>query len=72
MCISGLYKAKGNEKLLTIGSFSPKEEFWNIHTRSATDSLFKSTFYFIDDISLEAVSDSSECGCLEKKLKIKN
>jgi hypothetical protein len=72
MCIGGLYKAKGNERLLTIGSFSPKEEFWNIHTRSATDSLFKSTFYFIDDVSLEAIRDSSECGCLEKKLKIQN
>ena len=63
MCIHGLYKAKGNEKILTIGDFSPRDEFWNIHTQSATDSLFKSTFYFIDDVSLEAVADSNECRC---------
>lgn len=67
MCISGLYKAKGNERLLTIGDFSPHDEFWNIKTRSHTDSLFKSTFYFIDDVSLEAIKDSSECACLQKQ-----
>ncbi|MCX6268579.1 MAG: hypothetical protein NTW16_14680 [Bacteroidetes bacterium] len=68
MCIRGLYKAKGNERLLTIGDFSPGDEFWNIQTRSATDSLFKSTFYFIDDISMEAVRDSSECRCSSHSL----
>ena len=67
MCIRGIYKAKGSERLLTIGSFSPKDEFWYIHTRSATDSLFKSAFYFIDDVSLEAITDSSECNCLPQK-----
>jgi hypothetical protein len=71
MCISGLYTAKGNERLLTIGDFSGQDEFWNIHTRSATDSLFKSTFYFIDDVSLEAIRDSSQCGCLREQLKEK-
>jgi hypothetical protein len=63
MCISGLYKAKGNERLITIGDFSKKDQFWNIHTQSETDSLFKSTFYFIDDLSLVPVSDSSDCHC---------
>lgn len=72
MCIRGFYKAKGNERLLTIGCFSAKDEFWNLQTRSATDSLLKSTFYFIDDVSLEAISDSSECCCTEKQLKNKN
>jgi OmpA-OmpF porin, OOP family len=68
MCISGIYKAKGNERLLTIGDFSPKDEFWNIHTQSATDSLFKSCYYFIDDVSLVAIRDSSECGCMNTSL----
>ncbi|MCX6305664.1 MAG: hypothetical protein NT040_11940 [Bacteroidetes bacterium] len=72
MCISGLYKAKGNERLLTLGDFSKGDEFWNIRTRSATDSLFKSTFYFIDEVSLVAVRDSGECQCMDKQLKIKN
>jgi len=65
MCVRGLYRAKGNERLLTIGDFSAEDPFWNIHTHSATDSLLKSAFYFIDDISLEAIRDSSECGCLK-------
>jgi len=64
LCISGIYKAKGNERLLTVGDFSPKDDFWNIHTRSATDSLFKSTFYFVDDVSMEAIRDSSQCNCI--------
>ncbi len=68
MCISGLYKAKGDERLLTIGDFSAGDEFWNIHTRCVTDSLLKSTFYFVDDVSMEAIKDSSECGCLPKTL----
>ena len=64
MCISGLYKAKGNERLLTIGNFAADDAYWNIHTQSATDSLFKSSYYFIDDVSMEAVKDSVECKCL--------
>ena len=71
MCINGIYKAKGNEKLLTIGDFMPGESFWNIQTQSKTDSLFKSTYYFVDDVSLEAIRDSSECRCMEGQLKIK-
>ena len=63
MCISGLFRAKGNERLLTIGDFSPRDEFRNIHTLSPADSLFKSTFYFVDDVSVEAINDSSQCNC---------
>jgi OmpA-OmpF porin, OOP family len=64
MCISGIYKARGNERLMTIGDFSAGDGFWNIQTRSLTDSLFKSTFYFIDDVSMETIRDSSECKCI--------
>lgn len=67
MCISALYRAKGGERFLTLGGYSPKEDFWNIQLRSATDSLFKSTYYFIDDIVLEEVSDSSACRCKTQK-----
>ena len=66
MCIHGIYKAKGEEKILTIGDFSPGDGFWNIVTQSATDSLFKSTYYFLDDVSVEAINDSSACNCLTK------
>jgi OOP family OmpA-OmpF porin len=63
MCIQGVYKAKGGERYLTIGQFSDKDEFWNIQTRSATDSIFKSSYYFIDDIILDRVSDLTGCSC---------
>jgi len=63
MCIKGVYKAKGSEKLLTIGDFTSGDSFWNIATQSPTDSLFKSTYYFIDDVSVEAIRDSSEFRC---------
>jgi len=72
MCIQGIYKAKGGESLLTLGNFSSGDGFWNIRTQSATDSLFKSTYYFVDDVSLEAIGDSSECKCQTDQLKIKN
>jgi OmpA-OmpF porin, OOP family len=64
MCITGIYKAKGNERLLTMGDFTPGDEFWHVIQRTATDSLFKSAYYFIDDVSVSAISDSSQCKCL--------
>jgi len=67
MCIKGIYKAKGNERVMTIGSFPQGDEFWNIQTQSATDSLSKSAFYFIDDVSVEAIKDPDSCICLKNK-----
>ncbi len=63
MYISGIYKAKGKERFLTLGNFTAGDNFWNMQTRSLTDSLFKSSYYFIDDLALFAISDSSECSC---------
>lgn len=67
ICIKGLYRAKGGERFLTIGGFSPRDDFWNIQSRSATDSIFKSTYYFLDDIVVEPVSDSVACRCTNSK-----
>ncbi|MCK9204066.1 MAG: hypothetical protein M0P58_06445 [Bacteroidales bacterium] len=63
MYISGIYRAKGKERFLTLGNFSKGDDFWHIHMQSLTDSLFKSSFYFIDDVSLIAIGDSTECNC---------
>jgi len=63
MCIQGVYKARGGERFITVGQFSDKDEYWNIQTRSATDSIFKSSYYFIDDISLERIKESTDCSC---------
>lgn len=62
-CIQGAYKAKGGERYLTIGIFSENIDFWNIQTRSVTDSIFQSSYYFIDDVSLEAISAVTDCSC---------
>lgn len=62
-CIRGLYRAKGGERFLTLGGYNPKDDFWNIDLQSPTDSLFKSTFYFIDDVSVIGVADPTGCTC---------
>ena len=64
MCIHGIYRAKGREQMLTIGDFTQGDGFWNIRTQSPTDSLFKSSYYFIDDVSVSAIRDSSDCKCI--------
>jgi len=65
--ISGIFKAKGGEKYITIGNFNPD---------SLTDTVsiphiivFKSSYYFIDDVSLyditaEAGRDTLVCDVL--------
>lgn len=67
MCIRGTYTARGGEQFLTIGAVNPKTDFWHILQRTRTDSLFQSTYYFIDDISVEAIADSSACNCNREK-----
>jgi hypothetical protein len=63
MCIRGIYKARGGEKYLTLGLFNERDDFWNIRTRSATDSIIKSSYYFIDDLSVEEVPSETSCSC---------
>jgi len=66
MCLHGIYKAKGGERFLTLGCFSPGDSFWHIKTGTQPDSLFKSTYYFVDDVALTAIQDSAACKCLTK------
>jgi len=61
--ICGFFKAKGNERFITLGDFQKGDEFWNIDLRSTTDSVFKSSYYFIDDVLLVKINDSTECKC---------
>jgi OOP family OmpA-OmpF porin len=63
MCIKGIYKAKGGEKFLTVGYFNKEDNFIQIRTNIKTDPTFKSTYYFIDDVTVEAVEDESGCKC---------
>jgi hypothetical protein len=66
MCIKGVYKARGGETFVTIGDFSKGDSFWYTPAQSKTDSVFKSSYYFIDDISVTPVSNQAECNCPTK------
>jgi hypothetical protein len=64
MCIKGFYTAKGGESYLTIGDFGDDNNFVLIQNDPKLDATFKSAYYFIDDVSVEASSDSG-CKCPE-------
>jgi OmpA-OmpF porin, OOP family len=63
MCIQGIYKAKGGEKYLTIGYFDKEDKFSRVRTNPKNDPTFKSAYYFIDDVSVIRVDDTSSCNC---------
>jgi outer membrane protein OmpA-like peptidoglycan-associated protein len=61
-----IYRAKGGEKYLTIGNFIPYEhaEFYNIkYLRQLKFVNFGYYGYYIDNVSLVEIADSSECPC---------
>lgn len=69
VCIGGVYQAKGNEKAMIIGNFRIREE---INVKFRYDSLIKTiplkkiqkeAYYYIDDVSVQVISDSGECDC---------
>ncbi|MCX6245384.1 MAG: hypothetical protein NTU98_11855 [Bacteroidetes bacterium] len=63
MCIKSIYRGKGGEKFLTIGYFNKDDNFTRVKGDPNSGSMFRSAYYFIDDVSLEAVSDSTGCKC---------
>ncbi len=63
ICLHGIYRARGGERFLTIGHFATRDDFWSLRTGSLTDSLFKSAYYFLDDVYMTMVPDSSSCSC---------
>jgi len=65
VCLHGQYKAKGGERFLVIGHFKPEDDFWSINTGTLTDSTFKSSYYFIDDVSVWKSADSIPCNCIQ-------
>jgi len=63
MCIQGIYTAKGGERFLTFGDFSTYDNFRSLQIDSSQDTLFKSTYYFIDDLAVEPVFTPGSCTC---------
>ncbi len=64
--VKSIYTANGNEKYLTIGNFNPNLVYTHI-SKKKNKIKEKYTYYFIDDVSLVEIRDSSECACNEEK-----
>jgi len=63
MPVCSNYLAKGGEEYLTIGYFNPQVELVKVQKGK---SKFYSTYYYIDDVSLIEIGDSSTCDCSYK------
>lgn len=61
---SFIYKAKGNEKFITIGYNKLKDI---VDFKKRAKGAMKSFYFLIDDISLVEIKDSSACDCAPKK-----
>ncbi|MFB6258345.1 MAG: OmpA family protein [Flavobacteriales bacterium] len=70
--VCGAYKAKGGEEYITIGSFVENSEMENEKMRLARrydKSQFYEAYYFVDDVSIKAIDNRTECSCYEKDKK---
>jgi len=70
--VCSIYHSKGDEEYLTIGIFDDKLKFKYIgkdkkKLNSIVDICPTSVYYYIDDVSLTEIRDSSECSCIQKK-----
>jgi len=71
--VCALYIAKNQEEYLTLGLFTNDYKFNEI-TNKKSKKKFDGVYYYIDDVSLVEIKDSSECNCkepLSKKDSIK-
>lgn len=63
--LCGIYRAKGNEKYLTIGNFWDNSVTKYIrHNNPKTDTLFFYAYYYIDNVRVFEIENEFECGCL--------
>ena len=65
--ICGVYEAKGGEKFITLGNFTSNRE--TDIDRLKKDKTFSgasvvAAYYFVDDISVVAIDDESQCDCM--------
>ena len=64
--ICGVYKASGGEKFLTIGNFSSNGATINQRLKKSktfSGAAVVSAYYFIDNISVVAIDDETQCDC---------
>ena len=60
--ICGVYKAEGNERYLTIGSFEDLV-YYNGYGNVDNDSGEKNVSYYIDHVSVKKIEDELDCEC---------
>lgn len=60
--ICGIYQAKGGEQYLTIGNFKTDAQIKKKYGK-ITWASDETSYYYIDDVSVIEVSDSSQCDC---------
>ena len=70
MKISGIYKAKGGEKYVTIGNFSKSDSI--VFPGLLRESKIIECYLLIDDVSLMPIHDSSVCDCNIKRMSIES
>lgn len=65
--VCGVYKAKGGEKFITIGNFSANGDTETTRLKKPKGfggASVVSAYYFIDNVSVVAIDDESDCNCL--------
>jgi outer membrane protein OmpA-like peptidoglycan-associated protein len=65
--LCGVYRARGNEKYLTIGNFLNNEYTrFEKNLDEMTDSTFLYAYYYIDAVRVFEIENHFECGCSEE------
>jgi len=64
MLFSGVYKAQGNEKFMTLGNFKPlhKTNVYKLKTK-LKEKINLFSYYYIDNISVEPIENIDDCEC---------
>jgi len=75
--LQGIYKAAGGEEYIVFGNFQTmnEEQYKNFEVplkieENKSRDIYANPYYYVDDFSLVAISDSSECKCQQKNEKI--
>lgn len=67
MPVGKVYTAFGGEQYLTIGNFKRNEDTHIRYVRDIINSMANGiAYYYIDDVSVVEIKDSSECDCKTK------
>lgn len=70
--VCSAYQAKGGEEYITIGSFVENDGFQTEKMRRPrrySKSQFYDSYYFVDDVSIKAIDNRTECQCYKEEEK---